>query len=126
MIDITGVDLVKFAQKAYELSMPQGLGFLRFTPDPLSEDDAKKIVECSCRPGRIKLNMDYVSGRACKMIVWEKNGRLIIDDSWYDHTDEQLIELLDEFGIVHTKLAKHGCACNCVTCRANHGKPADL
>jgi hypothetical protein len=33
MIDITGVDLVKFAQKVYALSVPRGLGFLHHTFD---------------------------------------------------------------------------------------------
>jgi hypothetical protein len=35
MISITGVDLFSFAQKVYELSQPQGLGFLH---DPSREE----------------------------------------------------------------------------------------
>jgi hypothetical protein len=38
MIDISGIDLVKFAQAVYELSKPQGLGFLHFSPGPLEEN----------------------------------------------------------------------------------------
>jgi hypothetical protein len=118
MIDITGVDLVKFAQKVYELSMPQGLGFLHFTPTPLSEKEAIEIVELSSKMnGKIKLDMDYVSGRACKMVVWEKDGKLIISDSWYDHTDKQLKQLLSEFKIKAETISEHGCACNCADCR---------
>jgi hypothetical protein len=124
MIDITGVDLVKFAQKTYELSMPQGLGFLHFTPEPLAEEDAKEIVERSGKYGNVKLDMDYVSGRACKMTVWEKDGRLVIQDAWYDHTDDQLKRLLAAFDIVSNTASEHGCACNCANCRVKQGQPA--
>ena len=116
MIDITGVDLVKFAQKTYELSSPQGLGFLHFTPQPLSDERAKEIVERGKGTG-YPLDMDYVDGRACKMTVFEKEGKLEIHDSWYDHTDEQLISLLSGFGISVEPAKEHGCACNCADCQ---------
>ena len=35
MIDVTGIDLVEFAKKVYELSVPQGMGILHFTPQAL-------------------------------------------------------------------------------------------
>lgn len=118
MIDITGVDLVKFAQKVYELSAPQGLGFLHFTPQPLSETDAKRIVENSKgHYGGVVLDMDYVAGRACKMVVWEKDGKLVIRDSWYDHTDSQLQTLLNNFNIKGGAASEHGCACECADCK---------
>lgn len=123
MIDITGVDLVKFAQKAYVLSMPQGLGFLHYTPAPLSDEEAKKIVECSKGfVGGIVLSMDYVNGRACKMNVWEKNGKLHITDSWYDHTDDQLRRLLEAFHIKLESTSEHGCACNCAKCQIKQNR----
>ena len=127
MIDITGVDLVKFVQKVYELSMPQGLGFLHFTPEPLSEERAKEIVEQ--RGGAFSgsscvISMDYVDGRACKMNVREENGKLVINDSWYDHTDSQLKQLLETFGkeglIEASAPAEHGVACNCAECKKKH------
>jgi hypothetical protein len=111
VIDIAGVDLVKFAQKAYELSVPQGMGFLHFTPAPLAEEDAKEIVERSSH-GNVRLSMDYVAGRACKMVVWEKDGKLQIRDSWYDHTDDQLRKLLEAFDLKLETASEHGCACN--------------
>jgi hypothetical protein len=121
MIDITGIDLVKFVQKVYELSVPQGLGFLHFTPTPLSEEEAKKIIDFDGRmKSKIKVSMDYVSGRACKMIVWEKDGKLGIADSWYDHTDKQLKQLLSEFNINVKTTGEHGCACNCADCQNKH------
>ena len=81
MIDITGIDLVKFVQKVFELSIPQGLGFFHFTPNPLTEEEARGIVDRASRnTGSVKLDMDYISGRACKMVVWEKNGDLLMGD----------------------------------------------
>ena len=61
--------------------------------------------------------MDYVNGRACKMAVYIENGRLLINDSWYDHTDEQYKKLLNYFGISVKIESEHGVACNCEECR---------
>ena len=44
MIDITDVDMIKFIQKVYDLSRPQGMGMLYFTPGPMSEEDAKALI----------------------------------------------------------------------------------
>ena len=99
--------------------MPQGLGFLHFTPKPLSNEEAISIVnEPHSSYSKVKLSMDYVSGRACKMTVFEKDGKLFINDSWYDHTDEQFQELLNAFDIKATPNTEHSCACNCLNCQA--------
>ena len=46
------------------------------------------------------LNLDYVNGRAVKLTVRrEKDGRLWLEDSWYDHTRDQYRELLAHVGI---------------------------
>jgi hypothetical protein len=116
MIDITGVDLVKFAQKVYELSSPQGLGFMHFTPEPLSDEEAKELVDLN-KDSKYPLSMDYVYGRACKMTVFAEEGKLEIHDSWYDHTDKQFKDLLSEFGIKLDLHKKHSPACNCIDCR---------
>lgn len=115
MIDVTGVDLIKFAQKAYELSKPQGLGFLHFQSGGLSHTDAGG---CLGKPGdRCALDMDYVFGRACKMIVFREGDKLQIRDAWYDHTDSQLAALLKEFNIEPPKPAEHGMSCECSDCK---------
>ena len=116
MIDITGVDLVKFVKKVYELSVPQGLGFLHATPEPLTDAEVGYIVNMYKEDKRIALDMDYVKGRACKMIVWRNEDKLEIRDDWYDHTDENFKKLLDTFNITHTLNQKHGIACNCSDC----------
>lgn len=99
MIKITGVDLVKFVQKAYELSQPQGIGFLHAEPGGLSEDDAKAIISREKPGDRIAASMDYVKGRACKMVVFREGDDLFIRPQWYDHSVLRLKELLSEFGI---------------------------
>lgn len=87
MIEITGVDLVAFAKAAYELSQPQGMGWLHARPGPLDDATAEDLVR-RCASGSVALHMDYVHGRSCKMVVFrEDDGRLMISDSWYDHTD---------------------------------------
>jgi len=117
MIDITGVDLVKFAQKVYELSVPQGMGFLHYTSEPLSEEEAKSLVQDN---DRSVLDMDYIRGRACKMHVRKENGKLLIGDSWYDHTERIYDELLNSFDIKRpVSIQEHGCACNCIDCQSS-------
>ncbi len=121
MIDVTDVDMVKFVQKVYELSRPQGLGMMHFQPGGLSDEEAKSLIQSN---GTV--DMDYVKGRACKMYVSPKDGRLVImRDNWYDHTDEQLAELLEHIGLSKTdgtKPDEHGVSCNCDDCRSKRGK----
>jgi hypothetical protein len=125
MIDVTGVDLVKLAQKAYELSVPQGLGFLHARPGGLSESVAKALVE-ECKDDKYcALNMDYVSGRACKLVVRkdkENPSKLSVADQWYDHTTEQYKELLESVGVKANISNEHSPACNCVECQCKPRK----
>lgn len=93
-IEITGCDLVALVKKAYALSRPQGLGFLQHREGELSDADAQQIVDS---PRGI--NMDHVHGRAVKFRVRTEGDRLFVQDSWYDHTDAQLRELLQSVGI---------------------------
>lgn len=122
-IDITGVDLVKFVQKVYELSAPQGLGFLHFVPGSLSEEEAKSLINNKPDSYGCVVNMDYIKGRACKIHVWKEGDSLHIADSWYDHTDTQLWELLNCVGIEKMPIIReHGVACGCSDCRVARKK----
>lgn len=111
MIDVTGIDLAEFAKEVYELSSPQGYGVLHATPGPLSDEEAQSIA------GAPRFDMDYVGGRACKMHVSQREGKLLIADTWYDHTDEQYEKLLSRFGLTRSGESKHGTACNCEKCQ---------
>lgn len=112
MIDLTNVDMVKFVQKVYELSGPQGMGMFLFQPGGLSDEEAKAFIQ---KDGSI--SMDYVKGRACKMHVRLDGDKLGMSDSWYDHTDSQLNELLAHIGVQGSGKKEHGCACNCNDCQ---------
>lgn len=118
MIDITGINLIEFAKKVYELSVPQGLGFLHFTPQPLADSEAKQLVDAFKDDKSLALDMDYTRGRACKMHVRRENGKLTISDTWYDHTDRIYQQLLDHFSLQKSTNKEHGCACNCIDCQS--------
>ena len=107
MIDITGIDLKKFVKKVYELSVPIGLGFIRARDGELSDEDAEKIIKgvefdypASKTNDSTPIRMDYVHGRCCKMIVFQKDGKLYINNNWNDHSKGQLKKLLKHVGIV--------------------------
>ena len=97
-LDVTGVDLRKLIREVYNLSVPQGLGHLHYTPEGLSDDEVNQILS-NTGYTHLAVAMDYVKGRACKMNVYKEDDRLYIPDKWFDHTDEQLVELLKRVGI---------------------------
>ncbi len=94
MIEITGVNLVEFVKKVYELSNPQGMGFLHFQEGKLATGQAENIVDTWKDDNRMAIGMDYVNGRSCKMNVFKENDKLWIFGDWFDHTKDQLEELL--------------------------------
>lgn len=119
MIDVSGCDVRELVRAAYDLSVPQGLGFLHYTPDSLSEEEIDEILAMPSM-AHCLVNMDYVKGRACKFNVWQEGESLQIANPWYDHTDAQLTELLRRVGANLSKPPAeegHGVACNCVECR---------
>ena len=80
------------------------------------------------RRGPIGKLLDFVTGAHSlkQMTVFFEDGRYYIDSPWYDHTDDQLVQLLERLEVeVPEELAgaKHGVACNCQVCRkTNHGE----
>ena len=93
-IEITGANLVEVAKKAYELSSPQGMGFLHAREGGLSDEEAKQLVERGAQ-GNIKLHLDYVHGRAVKLFVLgNDDGHLYLERSWYDHSKGDLDALI--------------------------------
>jgi len=121
-IKITGVDLVEFTKKVYELSVPQGLGFMQFTDNPLDTKEAEELINTYKNDGYSALSLDYIHGRACKMIVFKENNELFINSVWYDHTDEQLKQLLNTFNITVPVSGMHGIAYNCSNCQINRNR----
>ena len=83
---------------AYDLSRPQGLGFLQATQGPLDEEaltDIKALGSSQYAAG-----MDYVRGRAVKLTVRRDGDKLYIDaDQWLDHSMSDLQELAARAGL---------------------------
>lgn len=92
-IDITDCDKLALIKKAYELSLPKGLGFLHIKDGPLSDEE---VFACIRKDGSI--NMDYVNGRCIKFRSFVRDGRLLTNNHWYDHTQKDLERLMQSIG----------------------------
>ena len=100
MKKVKKLNLIKFVQDVYSLSSPQGMGILHYQPGNLTDEEATKIIAQCTDDERLGLSMDYVRGRACKMVVWRgKDGGYELPDSWFDHTESQYAELLKRHSI---------------------------
>lgn len=92
MIEITGVDLRELVKKAYDLSEPRGMGMLHFEAGPLPESSVDDILARGT--DKIPVSMDYVKGRAVKLTVWHFDDKLYLQNSWFDHSESDLLRLL--------------------------------
>lgn len=101
MIEITGIgiDLRRFVKTVYDLSSPQGLGFLHFTLEPLTDGEAQEIVDTWKDDKQMALGLDYIKGRSCKMDVFREGKKLYIFKNWHDHSPDDLKELLCRCGL---------------------------
>ena len=100
MIEVTGVPLADLVRAAYYPSRPQGLGVFHYQPGDLSDDEVAAIVERGKGDRMCAVSMDYVKGRSCKFTVSRADGgKLFIKGRWYDHSDEDLRNLLLRVGL---------------------------
>lgn len=99
MIDVTDAPLEAIVRAAYSFSRPQGLGHLHYQPGDLTDEEFAQIITATAGPSFVALSMDYVKGRACKMTVFQQDGRRYIDNRWYNHSDGQLRQFLETIGI---------------------------
>lgn len=101
MIEITGASLVEVVKAAYDLSSPQGMGFIHATEGPMSDEDAEELLGAYSKHqiGKEVFSMDYVRGRAVKLTVFMDGERRFIRDAWFDHTDAHLEKLLEKIGV---------------------------
>ena len=74
MIDISGLDKKKVLMALYDAAKPQGLGFLHFSVEPMTEEDAATLL------GK-DTYFDYVNGRVMK-----------VDLTYDNHFDERLYD----------------------------------
>jgi len=91
-LEITGANLIDVVKAAYDLSKPVGMGFMHYTPEPLTDDEARELINGD-RSG-VALSLDYVKGRACKLVVFKDEERLFVRKDWYDHSDSDLDKLI--------------------------------
>lgn len=106
MIKVTGVDLVKLIQAAYNFSGAVGMGFLHYTEKPLSDEEAQQLIrpDDQVRPSLdhpdTLVHMDYIKGRCCKFSVFKDcSGDLWVRNKWYDHGDTLLQKMLESVGV---------------------------
>lgn len=83
---------------AYNLSQPQGLGFLHAQPGEMTEEEADQVINVT--PGR-PIRLDYVRGRAVKLsFELDEEGYYVNDKGrWFDHSDQQWMEFKKIVGV---------------------------
>lgn len=102
-VTITRDSLPKVIAKAYELSQPQGMGFLHAMGGEIPSDVLHEILvrtDSTDHPFRKAVSMDYVQGRAIKLRIHfdPDSGTYYLEDTgngWYDHSPGQWRVLLD-------------------------------
>jgi len=82
----------------YDMSLPVGLGFLHYTPEPLTDAELDHLIDFE-REAVVAL--DYCKGRQCKFGIYKSklDGSLLMSDHWYDHSDADYVTLLESVGI---------------------------
>ena len=102
MINVTKAKIIEIVKVAYDLSAPQGMGFVHFQEGGLTDEEAEAIINRCKNSPYYAVDMDYIKGRAVKLAVAKEGDKLFIPDSWYDHSEEQLQELLRR--VLHTAI----------------------
>ena len=101
-VDITDVPLDKLISEVYNLSNPQGLGFLHYIEGPIPDDILDQTVQYAKESleERGEFWLDYLSGRACKFrAAIQADEKLYMSSSWYDHDSEDFQELCSRLGV---------------------------
>jgi hypothetical protein len=72
-VDIKGLDKVKVLQALYNAKAPMGMGMLHYNPEPMADDEAKRVIEYHTFPadesGPESCYFDYVAGRPLKVDI---------------------------------------------------------
>lgn len=93
-VEITELDRRLLVQAVYAASRPQGLGFLHFREGALDKGTVDAVLAAADKYRNGGLDLDYVHGRACKFRVKVSDNRHYVAINWYDHSPEQLKEML--------------------------------
>jgi hypothetical protein len=66
-ISIAGIDKAVLLAELYNNARPQGMGYLHFTPDVMTDDDARRIL--AEFPAGRPIRFDYLKGRVMKVDI---------------------------------------------------------
>lgn len=102
MVEIPTDKIREAVKFAYSRSRAQGMGVLHFTPGDLPDEDVDAILGRTAGAVEVVVSMDYVKGRACKFHVYSDRGdppRYFTNPRWFDHSDGDLVDLLNELGV---------------------------
>ena len=100
-IQISKNAIPELVRKAYDLSIPVGLGFLHAKTGSLTDEQVNSLINYDEK--LCVVDMDYVLGRCCKFRVLRDktdSTKFYIRDSWYDHSSsdfEKLLAVLDDY-----------------------------
>ena len=99
IIEVSVDELPTLVRKAYELSVPQGLGFLHARDGELDQESVDEIITRGEKDPFLAVSMDYVHGRSCKFGVRRSEVRdfespLTISYPWYDHSKDDWDQLI--------------------------------
>jgi hypothetical protein len=76
VISIADLDPADVLLALYNAARPRGMGFLVYDPEPLSREEANKLLQ-------EKQYFDYVKGRVMKV----RFGNGAVEAKWYDHAN---------------------------------------
>lgn len=90
-------DLSDLLRRAFDMSRPQGLGYLHHRPEPLTDAEADLCFE----GGPVAASADYIRGRSVKLTVWRRKDApgYEVHDHWFDHSDTAWAELLAPYRV---------------------------
>ena len=92
-VEITGCNLIQFVKDVYNLSEVKGIGIVNKGTPPLSTRDSGNLIRVNTEKPVV---MEVVNGKACYMTVYMSvDNRLFIQNSWFDHSPEDLKMLLN-------------------------------
>jgi hypothetical protein len=105
MVDIN-IAPWKVVKEVYDMCLPVGAGFLQYTPDKMTEEQAKEYVTRFTSTEN-EIHMDYVGGRQCKFSMKISFGYIVEfdDEEWFDHTPLELKYLISKLKVMATNEA---------------------
>ena len=80
MVSTKGIEKWKVLKALYDNAQPQGLGFLQYNRNPMTEEEAKSIIKEGSQYHN-GLSFDYLKGRVMKVNLSDDDG---FDERLYD------------------------------------------